>query len=447
MSEEGPKHVHLVLGPGGVQTFAFFGAIEELTKAGFTFASISGCSAGSFVGALIAAGLDPKELETYFLNLDLRRFAGKGSLLGQLRILLGWPFAAYSGSGMPGVLTELLPHDPKINELKIPFATVGIDLVTNRFVFYGGSSHADMRVSEVISISTAAPFMFPPALDEGRIVVDAAVATACPVWLAEIHGNSHPIVALTCSGDRSADRPGGVGAYLERIIEASVVSGDEMILAMLPRVTRIAIDCHGVRSVDFKVSKESRRKLYESGREAVVRSAALLDERGRKFVEEGKNQKGNGSESGGPARKLPEGFDATNIIYNFYQREVTMSTHNIQVGGDAIINIDATLNNVQQSIEKSDNLPKEQKDQFSGLVAEMKAGIEAIKKDHADEAALITQRLQEVVNGATKPPEQRKQSLLQLSGKGLIEAAATVGAIIPGLLKTAEMIAKFVAGI
>ena len=124
-----------------------------------------------------------------------------------------------------------------------------------------------------------------------------------------------------------------------------------------------------------------------------------------------------------------------------------MEKSKIIVGQSAIINIDSILENVTQTIGATSGLDSRQKTDLDTLVASLKADIEKIKTSHADEAQAITEALQKVVANATKPPQERKQSLLQLSTNGLKEAAELVKDVAPGLLQTAGLVAKFIVGL
>ena len=50
------KDVALVLSSGGPRGFAYIGAIEELESRGYNITSVTGCSIGSLVGGVYAAG-------------------------------------------------------------------------------------------------------------------------------------------------------------------------------------------------------------------------------------------------------------------------------------------------------------------------------------------------------------------------------------------------------
>lgn len=57
------RSVGLVLSGGGARGFAHIGVIEELLAAGIAIDRVAGASMGAFIGALLAAGLGPDEID------------------------------------------------------------------------------------------------------------------------------------------------------------------------------------------------------------------------------------------------------------------------------------------------------------------------------------------------------------------------------------------------
>ena len=125
----------------------------------------------------------------------------------------------------------------------------------------------------------------------------------------------------------------------------------------------------------------------------------------------------------------------------------THVSNNINVGGSAIINIDSVLKGVTQTIGGAPGLDKEQKTELEGLVNSLKSDLEAVKPNHVDEVKEIAAALEKAVANASKPPQERKKSILELSAKGLKDAAETVKDVAPAILTTAGLIAKFITGL
>jgi hypothetical protein len=121
--------------------------------------------------------------------------------------------------------------------------------------------------------------------------------------------------------------------------------------------------------------------------------------------------------------------------------------HNINVSGPAIVAIDSTLNNVNQTISTADGLTTVQKTQLEEMVKSLRTELDGLKATHPDEAKEIADAVQKAVAIASKPPEERKKSLLQLSANGLREAAELLKDIAPNVLTTAALIAKFIVGL
>jgi predicted acylesterase/phospholipase RssA len=87
---------HLVLSSGGVRCLAYIGALEQLERS-TTFATVSTCSAGTLIGALLCSGISPQVMREEVMALDLHRLAGPLTFKGIRQITRrgSWPFALY----------------------------------------------------------------------------------------------------------------------------------------------------------------------------------------------------------------------------------------------------------------------------------------------------------------------------------------------------------------
>jgi NTE family protein len=427
------KRVHIVLGSGENRCLAYVGALRALSECGHRFASISACSAGTLVAALVCAGLPLSRIEELLLETNLRQFQPKRRSFLERYLHAGWPFARYEELNTTDFLCDVLGSNPRLEKLPIPFTTIGVDLVSNSFVIYSSQTEPEMHLSEAVSIATAIPFAFPPYQKGGRIVVDAAVATDCPIWLSAMQEKELPIYAFSCFSERSAEPPQNHEQYFARILAAGAAAGDDAMFSEMSRLHRIEIPCPRTDADLFDISPETGRALIDAGARAVKGTDVYF------FAEPSDMAQTS------PTEGMEESRSLTKSVINNYYREVIMNT--VTVTGDAIINIDSMLDNVQQNLEKSQGLAPEKKDELMQLVSGFRQELEKIKESHAEETAFITQRLEQLVQNAAQPPEKRKSSLLNLSGKGLVEAAEAVAGIAPKVLATARLILTFVAGL
>ena len=255
---------HLVLSSGGVKCISYAGAIDELVRRGVSFASVSACSAGSIIGALFCAGLTAEELVNQILNLNFNELFGSKNYLSRLF----YPYAKYEQSLVPEVFCRIVGGDPTFAEMKIPFATVGVNLVSRKFLVYSKKTTPQMRVSEAVKIATTVPFYTPPHQPPGKIVLDAAIATESPVWIATDYEENLPIIVLQ-PDKKLGDIPKGFSDYINQIISAGVESRDRQLIEQIPGVSLIEIECGDVEALKFDLSGRQKEFLIESGKDAV----------------------------------------------------------------------------------------------------------------------------------------------------------------------------------
>jgi NTE family protein len=97
------KPADLVLSGGGVKGIGLVGAVVALMDGGYRAQRVSGTSAGSIVGAIVAAAsmgdqLDPEEVKELALQLDYHKFTDAGTL--ERLPVLGPSFAVLRGTGI-----------------------------------------------------------------------------------------------------------------------------------------------------------------------------------------------------------------------------------------------------------------------------------------------------------------------------------------------------------
>jgi predicted acylesterase/phospholipase RssA len=262
--------VHLVLGGGGVRCLSYAGALRFLVEHGISFASVSACSAGTFIGALLCAGLSSERIEREIDRISLRALAGTRAYPSVFSLLafLHWPFALFGRAGFPQVFREILGCDPTFGELETSFATAGIDIISDRLLVYTSETHPTMRVSEAMDIAVSFPLVYPAYEPKGRIVLDCSIASECPVWLATSRDDSLPILALRPSNPPMTAHPNSATAYLFKAMSSAARSRDSYVIEQMPRVRLFEIDCADVRSDQFDLPPERLRYLIAAGRAA-----------------------------------------------------------------------------------------------------------------------------------------------------------------------------------
>jgi NTE family protein len=270
------KRVHLLLCAGGIRCLSYIGALEQLEDEGFEIATVSTCSAGTFVGALYCCGVRPAAMREATLNLDLRRLAGRvrWPALRRARTLMSWPYAMYPESGIPRVFRQILQNEglepePKLGDLRPPLATAAVDVAEKRLLVYSSDGNPDMPVGELLSIATAIPLFNAPHIRDGREIFDASLASYAPIWIATGQREELPIVVLRTQPAGRRLKKGPLPAWMNQVITGAIASRDTFLLERMPRVSVYDIESD-VRAFDFGISRDRVKDLIKSGRRTIA---------------------------------------------------------------------------------------------------------------------------------------------------------------------------------
>lgn len=192
-----PIKIGLALGGGGARALSHIGVITGLEKHGIAVDIVTGTSMGAIVGAKYAAHGDLAELrKTITAYLHSEEFAtsgfdffreldadGEGLLFHVGHLARRGLFNALmvTRTAMVGDDTAernyaYLVDDMPIEETRIPFAAVALDLVSGREVIL---DHGPLR--RAVAASCAMPGVLSPIEDGERLLVDGGWAEAVPV--------------------------------------------------------------------------------------------------------------------------------------------------------------------------------------------------------------------------------------------------------------------------
>ena len=264
---------HLILAGAGVLSLSYAGALTVLHERGIRFRSVSSCSAGTLIGALLCARGTPEGLIKDVQNFSLTRLKGRRASplpwLFSVHPLFKWPFALYRSPGFSEAFRDRIGGDPTFKDLKIHFAVAAFDIVQRRFLVYASDSHPEMKVSEALAVAVSIPLAYPPHERDGRVVLDAGIASECPVWMAADQDPALPIVALrTLRNPRPGRRPSTIDAYLSETLGSATSGLDDYIISQMPRVKLVEIDCADIRGSQFDLNPHQRERLIDAGRRA-----------------------------------------------------------------------------------------------------------------------------------------------------------------------------------
>ncbi|MCU0468373.1 MAG: patatin-like phospholipase family protein [Arcicella sp.] len=157
--------VGLVLSGGGVRGIAHLGVLKALQEQNVKISGISGCSAGSIVGAMFAAGYSPDHIfEIVVSSSTLRAMRPAWNGAGLLRM-----------QRAENVYLKYIPHN-SFERLKIPLTVNATDLYAGETVYFSSG-----ELLKPTMASCSIPGLFEPIVFDGKTLVDGGVLNNMPV--------------------------------------------------------------------------------------------------------------------------------------------------------------------------------------------------------------------------------------------------------------------------
>lgn len=307
----------LVLEGGGVKGIALAGAISVLDEHGYRFHKVAGTSAGSIVGALVAAGVRGDRLREMMQTIDYHKFQdppflGRLGLLGiaaQVLLNKGWCRGEHLRSWLAEMLAEqnvrtfadLRLGDPKADAAlrdatgrNYRFVAMASDVTNGRLVRlpwdYPTRFKVDpdeMPVVDAVRASMAIPYFFTPARCPDHAtgatawMVDGGMLSNFPVDVFDRTDGTAPrwptfgIKLSSLPGQTKLNNVRGVVSLTKAMLSTMTGFYDRMHIDREDVVTRtIFVDTFGVKATDFDLSEATAEKLFESGQRAAT---AFLD--------------------------------------------------------------------------------------------------------------------------------------------------------------------------
>ena len=181
------KKLGLVLGSGAAKGFAHIGVLKALEENHIKADVITGCSAGSIIGAMYAAKHTSKHL------LKIAKELKKSDII-DLSFNIIRNKALLKSEKMENLLKKYL-GEINIEDLPIPFGCISTDLVSGKIIEFTRGN-----LVTAVKASSSMPPVFAPVCVDGMILVDGGLIMRTPVKLAKKLG-AEVTVAIDVNAD------------------------------------------------------------------------------------------------------------------------------------------------------------------------------------------------------------------------------------------------------
>lgn len=195
--------IGIALGGGGAKGFVHLGILKALGEKGISPEIIAGTSAGSIVGAFVAAGKEPGEI------LELVK---KNRFIDFAKVTLpGGGF--FTLDNFEKLMKKLLPAR-EFSDLKLPFFASATNLYTGKIEYI-----SEGPLIPAIKASCAIPVLFSPVKLRGQMYADGGVLDNLPVT--PLVGKCDKIIAVNVNGNGNEEikRLGNIKGAALRVFE------------------------------------------------------------------------------------------------------------------------------------------------------------------------------------------------------------------------------------
>ena len=281
------QKIGLVLQGGAALGLAHIGVLQWLEEHRIPIDYVAGTSMGGLVGGMYATGNSPAGIRKLVDGIDwdtvLRGEVPYGDLSFRrkqdaedfpnglsfgIKEGIRFPEGFNSGHQVGLILDQVaLPYSniKSFDQLPIPFACVGTDLVNNK-----AHTFRDGDLSVALRSTMSLPGIFTPVRANGTVYVDGGLLDNLPVDVARQMGADITIAVNLQSRDLKADEPlssvGVLGRSISVVIEANVLRSMQQADILIP------VPLQEYSGMDYKKGAE----IIKIGYEAAASKAAIL---------------------------------------------------------------------------------------------------------------------------------------------------------------------------
>lgn len=281
-------YADLVCKGGGVKGIALVGAMSYFEEQGYKWKRVAGTSAGAIVASLVSVGYSANEIKDIMYDLDYNKFADKNKLQS---IPLVGPAASlflskglHSGDYIENFLSEKFEQKGKkyFRDIYIhnnsKLKVIATDVTRHKLITLPDDlveyniNPLDFEIAKAVRMSLSIPFFYEPIVlnteKESCYIVDGGLLSNFPIWIFDVADNPRwPTFGLNLYNNvqKPNNNPNGFIPFLMDVVETSLATSEEVYFKDCDAVRIVNIPTLGINTVDFDISKDQIKSLFNSG--------------------------------------------------------------------------------------------------------------------------------------------------------------------------------------
>lgn len=271
------KNKHFVIfGGGGIRGICYSGAYKSLLENNIEITGYAGSSIGAVFATLAAVGYNWEETYEilsgagFEMFIDINMDFKKELAISKGKIFLDWMREKierkfygdeYKKDSMPPV---------KFKDIKETLIIYSVDLTNLKFKEFSHLTTPDFEIASAIRASVSMPGLFTPLELEENLIVDGDLLKSSPLWRMSntIKNLSERIIEFRLEDNQTPKKISNSLEYLNRIYNAISGFATDYIVDLYKEKDKfdyIKIDTPNVCVVDFLITQEKRKELFDIG--------------------------------------------------------------------------------------------------------------------------------------------------------------------------------------
>ena len=268
---------HIVLSGGGIKGMALLGALKALDDAGLlkNVKTYVGSSVGALLGALLCVGYSPEELYNVMSSINPYEFKS----IEPMKLLTH--FGIDSGMKIVKFLRTMIriktgnPHitfQELHNDFGMTLIITGTCIESGTVEYFSRDTTPNVAICDAIRLSISIPFIFSAVRFRGQTYVDGGILNNFPIDVLNDKENVLGIQLGATSHSIPNENPEPIRSLEKFAVGLVTCVIDEIHKLRLEnsphRENVICIDTGNVSAIQFDLSNEKRRELFDIGRAA-----------------------------------------------------------------------------------------------------------------------------------------------------------------------------------
>ena len=266
----------VIFGGGGIRGISYVGAYKALMEANVKITGYAGSSIGSVFATLCAVGYDIKEIEEFFMSINIEFFKdinfnfGNQIALSKGELLLEWirdkiEFQFYKDGYKKGQMPPV-----RFKDLKEDLIIYSTDLTNNQYNEFSKQCTPEAEIALAVRASVSMPGLFKPLDINGNLIVDGDLAKSWPLWRLSdtLSSKKERILEFRLEDTRGKRKIDTALDYLNAVYNTISGFATDYIIDLYGEKDKfdyIKIDTDNVSVMDFMMSESKKIELADTG--------------------------------------------------------------------------------------------------------------------------------------------------------------------------------------